>query len=200
VSRGRVGRGSATFAGAVREPGDPLPSRLPQLAFIGRSNVGKSSLINALLGRKSLARVSRTPGRTREIHFYDVAGHFCLVDLPGYGFARVPPEVRQAWRPLIDSYLATSPGLVGVVLLLDARRGVSSDDREMLDQLAALETPTLFALTKVDKLNRTERREAVASALETLGVPADQLVATSAVTGEGTDTLWESVLAAAEGP
>jgi GTP-binding protein len=168
------------------------------VALVGRSNVGKSSLINALLGRKRIARVSKTPGRTREIHFYEVDDRLCLVDLPGYGFASVPPEVRQRWPPLIESYLATSPGLVGVVVLLDARRGPSPDDRGMIDQLARLGTPTLFALTKVDKLSRSERGKALRRVLETLELPEDQVVATSAVSGEGTETLWESVAAAAD--
>lgn len=167
--------------------------------MVGRSNVGKSSLINALLGRKRLARVSKTPGRTREIHFYEVGDRFCLVDLPGYGFASAPPQVRQRWGPLIESYLSTSPRLVGVVLLLDARRGPSAEDRAMLDQLARLGTPTLFALTKVDKLPRSRRRHAGEAVREALELPEDQVVATSAVSGEGTATLWESVLAAVEG-
>ncbi|HKK08659.1 MAG TPA: ribosome biogenesis GTP-binding protein YihA/YsxC [Gemmatimonadota bacterium] len=191
--------GEAEFVGAVGEPGGPIPTRLPQVAIIGRSNVGKSSLINAVLGRKRLARVSRTPGRTQEIHFYEVDGRFCLVDLPGYGFAKVPAEVRQRWGPLIETYLSTSRGLVGVVLLLDARHGPSRDDRRMLDFLERLELPTLFVLTKVDKLSRGERREALERILETLDVPEDQLLATSAVTGEGTATLGDSVLAAVGG-
>ena len=207
MSRDRV-----EFVGAQRRPGEAIPTRLPQVALVGRSNVGKSSLINALLGRKRLARVSKTPGRTREIHFYEVDDRICLVDLPGYGFASVPPEVRQRWTPLIESYLSTSPGLVGVVLLLDARRGPSPDDRGMIDQrpankittprlidqLARLGTPTLFALTKIDKLSRSERRKAMESVRETLELPEDQVVATSAVSGEGTETLWDSVLAATE--
>jgi len=193
-----VTRDRIEFVGAQRRPGDPLPTRLPQVAVVGRSNVGKSSLINALLGRKRLARVSKTPGRTREIHFYEVDERLCLVDLPGYGFASVPAEVRQRWTPLIESYLSTSPGLVGVVLLLDARRGPSQDDRGMIDQLARLGTPTLFALTKVDKLSRSERHRATRSIQETLELPGDQVVATSAVSGEGTETLWKSVVSAVE--
>jgi len=190
--------GEAEFIGAVREPGQAPPTRLPQIAIIGRSNVGKSSLINALLNRKALARVSRTPGRTQEIHFYEVGGRFCLVDLPGYGFAKAPAEVRQRWEPLIQSYLSTSPELMGVILLLDARHGPSKDDRRMLDFLGRLELPTLFVLTKVDKLSRGKRKARMEETRELLEIPEDQLLATSAVTGEGTETLGKSVLAAVD--
>ena len=190
--------GEAEFVGAVREPGQAPPTRLPQIAIIGRSNVGKSSLINALLGRKGLARVSRTPGRTQEIHFYEVGGRFCLVDLPGYGFAKAPAEVRQRWEPLIQSYLSTSRGLAGVILLLDSRHGPSKDDRRMLDFLARLELPTLFVLTKVDKLSRGKRKARMEETRELLEIPEDQLLATSAVSGEGTKSLGDSVLAAVE--
>lgn len=181
------------FAGAVGEPGQEPPAHLPQIAIAGRSNVGKSSLINALLGRKRLARVSKCPGKTQEINFYEVNGRFFLVDLPGYGFSKAPPEVRQKWGPLIESYLATSEELLGTVVLVDCRHGPGDDDAQMVDFLARLEIPALFALTKIDKLNRSRRRESVREALEALDVPEDQLVVTSAVTGEGRDTLLESL-------
>lgn len=189
----------AEFAGAIGEPGQSPPGDLPQVAIAGRSNVGKSSLINALLGRSKLARVSKSPGKTREINFYDVEGRFFLVDLPGYGFARIPSEVRQRWGPLVESYMATSDRLLGVVVLVDSRHGPTDDDAQMVDYLARLEIPALFVLTKIDKLNRSERREAVERALDALGVPEDQLLATSALTGEGTDDLLASLLALVEG-
>lgn len=185
--------GSVTFAGAIARPGQPVPAPLPQIAFAGRSNVGKSSLINALTGRKSLARVSKTPGRTREINFFDVDGRYLIADLPGYGFAGVPEEVRRAWGPLIESYLAGSPDLLGVVLLLDARRGVLPPDRVLVDWLAGLEIPTLFALTKIDALRGGARRSAVRAVREALGVQEDQVVATSARTGTGIAALAQSV-------
>lgn len=181
------------FAGAVREPGQDPPGSLPQVAVAGRSNVGKSSLINAMLGRKGIARVSKRPGKTQEINFYRVDRWYFLVDLPGYGFARAPSEVRQRWGPLIESYLATSEELLGVVVLVDCRHGPSDDDAQMVDYLARLKIPALFVLTKIDKLNRGEREEALGKARKALGVPEDQLLATSALTGEGTDTLLESL-------
>lgn len=186
---------SVEFVGAIAEAGAEPPARKPQIAIAGRSNVGKSSLINAVLGRKKLARVSKRPGKTQEINFYEVDGRFCLVDLPGYGFAEVPARIRQEWGPLIESYLATSEKLLGVVQLVDCRHGPSKDDAQMLEFLGRLELPTLFVLTKIDKLGRAERQDAIASAREELGVPRDQLLVTSAVTGEGTEELLESMTA-----
>lgn len=198
---------SVEFAGAIAKPGQAPPGVLPQIAFSGRSNVGKSSLINRLLERhrKEIARVSATPGKTQEINFYRVRAEidgtdddFFLVDLPGYGFAKAPSEVRQKWGPLIESYLATSRRLLGVVVLVDCRHGPSDDDAQMVDYLARLEIPALFVLTKVDKLNRTQQEEALREAREALGVPRDQLLATSALSGEGTADLWASLTALVE--
>lgn len=183
------------FAGAIGLPQQDPPDELPQVAVAGRSNCGKSSLINAVVGRKSLARVSQTPGKTREINFYLVNDSFFLVDLPGYGYARAPGDTRDLWPTLIDPYLADNERLRGVVVLLDCRRGVLPIDRRLLSFLAEAGTPVLYVLTKIDKLNRTERREAVEGVRRELEAPADQVLATSARTREGVDDLVESVLA-----
>ena len=169
-------------------------STLPEVAFAGRSNVGKSSLLNVLLRRKSAARVSRTPGRTREINFFRVNDAFILVDLPGYGYARIAQERRAEWRPLIEEYLKRSPALKGLVLLLDARRDPSDDDRAMLEFLADRETPVLVAITKMDKFGSEAglaRVQAIAAALD---LDADQVVPVSARTGLGRDDLAEALM------
>ncbi|HET7631410.1 MAG TPA: ribosome biogenesis GTP-binding protein YihA/YsxC [Gemmatimonadaceae bacterium] len=171
----------------------PAPG-LPEIAFAGRSNVGKSSLLNVLVKRRKLARVSNTPGRTREINFFAINGRFTLVDLPGYGYARVSKTRKAEWRPLIEGYLASSAELRGVVQLLDARRDPSDDDLAMLDFLADLGAPTLVAATKVDKLRASERAGRLAELAIRAGVSDDHVIPFSAVTGEGRDALAESVV------
>ena len=170
-------------------------AKLPEVAFAGRSNVGKSSLINKLVRRKKLARVSNTPGRTREINFFAVNGKFVLADLPGYGYARVSKERKAAWRPLIEGYLRGSPALKGVVQLLDARRKPSDDDLQMLEFLAQVGTPTIIVATKVDKLPKAERSERIEELAREAAVDLDQVIPFSAVSGEGRDELAEAIVA-----
>lgn len=187
---------SIEFLGGMAEAGGWRPEpKLPEIAFAGRSNVGKSSLINALVRRRKAARVSNTPGRTREINFFDVNGRFVLADLPGYGYARISKEKRAAWRPLIEGYLKGSPRLRGVVQLLDARHQPSEDDLQMLDFLASRETPTLIVATKVDKLKASERDARIAALALEAGVEGDQVIPFSAVTGLGRDDLAEAIVA-----
>ncbi|MFQ5528750.1 MAG: ribosome biogenesis GTP-binding protein YihA/YsxC [Gemmatimonadota bacterium] len=183
------------FAGAIGAPGQDPPGRFPQVAVAGRSNCGKSSLINALVGRKKLARVSQVPGKTREINFYLINNQFFLTDLPGYGFARAPEEARDQWRRLIEGFLTRNEDLAGIIVLIDARRGLLTQDEQLLAWLTTLQIPALFALTKIDKLNRSGRRRAEESLRGDLGLPADQVIATSAHSGEGVDTLRDSLFA-----
>jgi GTP-binding protein len=173
---------------------------LPEVAFTGRSNVGKSSLINRLVRRKALARVSNTPGRTREIHFFRVNHDFVLADLPGYGYARISKERKKEWRPLMESYLRRSTGLRGVVQLLDVRRDPTDDDLVMFDFLAELSVPVLVVITKVDKLTRAVARARVAELSEGLGLDADQVIPFSSVTGEGRDDLAAAVMSLVREP
>jgi len=194
MSQPLVVRG-VTFAGAVVTPEQAPPGSLPQIAFAGRSNVGKSSLINRLLGRprSKIAHVSSTPGKTRALNFYEVNGTFYLVDLPGSGYARVPHHLRDAWRELVDRYLAENAFLKGVVYLVDSRHPPSAGDRAFVERLAELGTPTLVAVTKVDKLKAREREQLQSRILQPLGVTDDQVVVSSAKTGEGTEELLEAM-------
>ena len=162
---------------------------LPEVAFVGRSNVGKSSLLNRLMRRKAFARVSNTPGRTREIHFFDVNRQFILADLPGYGYARIGKSRKAEWRPLIEGFLRHSANLRGVVQLLDVRHDPTGDDHVMLDFLADLGVPTIVAVTKVDKLSRAQAQARVQLLAKSLGLDVDQIVPFSARTGEGRDEL-----------
>ena len=169
------------------------PAELPEIAFAGRSNVGKSSLLNRLIHRKKFARVSNTPGRTREVNFFKVNGQFVLVDLPGYGYARISKERRAEWKPLIESYLKASPQLRGIVHLLDVRHDPTNDDRQMLDFLGELGVPTIVVLTKIDKLRPSERKKRLPELASMLGVDDDQMIPFSAVTGEGRNDLAEAM-------
>jgi len=169
-------------------------NELPEIAFAGRSNVGKSSLLNRLVRRKAFARVSNTPGRTREINFFKVNDQFVLADLPGYGYARISKERKAEWRPLIEGYLRSSPALRGVVQLLDVRHDPTEDDRQMLDFLAELETPTVVVLTKIDKLSPQAAADRVREIGERLRLDADQMIPFSAVTGAGRDELAEALV------
>ena len=189
------------FLGGMAESAGWRPStELPEVAFSGRSNVGKSSLLNKLVRRKAFARVSKTPGRTREINFFEVNGKFVLVDLPGYGYAQVSKARKAEWRPLIEGYLGNSSQLRGIVQLLDARREPSPDDVGMLDFLAELEIPALIAITKIDKLGARERETRVSELSRALGLDPEQMILFSAVTGEGRDELAEALMALLEQP
>jgi GTP-binding protein len=183
------------FIGGMAENHGWRPeSSLPEVAFAGRSNVGKSSLLNTLVRRKSFARVSRTPGRTREINFFRVNNAFVLVDLPGYGYARISKEKKKGWRPMIESYLRRTTQLRGIVLLLDIRREPSEDDRAMLDFLAEVEVPTIVVLTKADKLSKAGARERAAEISRALALGDDQVIQFSAQTGEGRVELLEALM------
>jgi GTP-binding protein len=183
------------FIGGMAEKHGWRPeSSLPEVAFAGRSNVGKSSLLNALVRRKSFARVSRTPGRTREINFFRVNNTFVLVDLPGYGYARISKAKKAEWRPMIESYLRRTTQLRGIVLLLDIRREPSEDDRATLDFLAELGVPTIVALTKADKLTKADARDTVSRISRILALEPDQVIQFSAHSGEGRVELLDALI------
>ncbi len=180
---------------------DALPdATLPEVAFAGRSNVGKSSLINALTGRKALARTSRTPGRTQQLNFFDVAGRFILVDMPGYGYASVSKTKKEEWQELIRDYLRGRPSLRCVFVLVDSRHGVKDSDREMMKLLDECAAPYRIVLTKADEIKNSERDHAARAAAAIIRQHAaghPEPVFTSAREKEGLDELRDIILKAA---
>ena len=168
---------------------------LPEIALVGRSNVGKSTLLNRLVGRRALARISRTPGKTRALNVFSWGERCYLVDVPGYGWARVGQKERAALRRLVEGYLATRPQLAGVLWLLDLRRDPSPDDVAIGALLAGRSVPALAVLTKADQVSRGRRDARVRAVAGRLGLDEAACVVTSAHTREGMEDLRESVLA-----
>ncbi len=180
---------------------------LPEIAILGRSNVGKSSFLNALVGRRSLARTSATPGKTRLLHFYRVEDACYLVDLPGYGYAAVSKSEQRTWRPRVESYLrGTRPTLVGALLLVDVRRELQDEERDLLAWLAREQIPGNLVLTKSDKLKPGEAAARLRALAAEIGVAPERLALVSSKTRRGLDTVatwvhtWTGVeLRAADG-
>jgi GTP-binding protein len=166
-------------------------SESPEYAFLGRSNVGKSSLLNTLVGQRRLAFFSSTPGRTQSINFYRVDGDLLFVDLPGYGYAKVAREVAQAWGRVVETYLKERSSLTLALLLLDARRGWMEKDLQLRDWLEFHQRPYLVVATKVDKLNQKERSDSEKAIRREQ--PAGDLVWFSAVTGQGVREIWQTI-------
>jgi GTP-binding protein len=186
-----------TFVGSFPDPLVRLDPLLPELAFIGRSNVGKSSLFNALVGKPGLARVSGTPGKTTLLNAFRLPD-FYLIDLPGYGFARAGKAARAGYRRLITRYLGERPTLAGVIWLLDVRREPSKDDFEIGDLLIESGRPVLAVLTKSDKLTRTAGAARARELATALGLEQDQVQITSSRSGVGIAELGQSILATSQ--
>jgi len=186
---------SADFlTGAVKAKDYP-PYGPPEIAFAGRSNVGKSSLINCLVRRRRLVRVSAQPGRTQQINFFSLnQDQLRLVDLPGYGFAKVPLAVKATWRKMVEAYLESRSTLRGVVVILDIRRDPSPDDLMLLDYLAAQKRPIILAITKADKLSRNQQSSRLAKLKPQLSAYDPKPTLASATTGLGREELWQRLL------
>ena len=167
---------------------------LPEVALAGRSNVGKSSLLNRLTGRKKLARISKTPGKTRELNLYRIDSKLIIVDLPGYGYAKVPDAVKQKWADLIESYLHAREELAGIVHLVDSRHAPSADDVQMHEWIRHYDVPALIVATKADKISKTKRADSLKTITKTLD-PSEEtrIVLFSATTGEGAGDIWKWV-------
>ncbi|NVM57131.1 MAG: YihA family ribosome biogenesis GTP-binding protein [Desulfobacterales bacterium] len=184
---------SAQFVTSAVKPSQyPSPNR-PEVAFGGRSNVGKSSLINTLLGRKNLVKTSSTPGRTQTINFFLINDSFYFVDLPGYGYAKAPVEVRKKWGPMVEKYLNGRQNLCAVVVILDVRRMPNQADHDLLGWLAHYNIPEIVVLTKADKLKKNKQAQQRTLIAEELSKDPSSLILFSAATGLGKQQLWKAV-------
>mgnify|MGYP001585318795 CR=1 FL=1 len=181
---------SAEFIKSAVKPADFPKEKLPEIAIVGRSNVGKSSLINTLLSRKGLAKTSSTPGRTQLINFFRINHKLIFVDLPGYGYAKVSASVKKSWQPMIEGYLKDRENLKGVVLIMDMRRPPEEEEDMLLDFLSSFSIPSILALTKADKLSGNEKIKQLRLFKKNLD---ENLIPFSAVTGEGKDALWKAI-------
>lgn len=185
---------SAEFVSSAVKAANYPTGELPEVALAGRSNVGKSSLLNRLVNRKGLARSSNTPGRTRLLNFFLVNGLFRLVDLPGYGYAKVPVGERESWRKMVEGYLETRENLRGVVLLVDSRHPPTAQDAQMYDWLRHQGVPAAVVATKADKLSRSRLLQSLKVIRATLPLAeGDQLVPFSAETGLGREELLKII-------
>ena len=195
--------GPCDFVWGAQKTGDALPpANLPEVAFVGRSNVGKSSLVNALTGRKTLARVSQTPGATRQINFFNLGNTLMLADLPGYGFAKVSRSEADAWQEMIFAYLRGRSPLRRALLLIDARRGPKDSDAQVLGLLNQAAVSTLIVLTKIDEVPQKDRAavlEATQEQARRHTVALEEVIATSAQTGDGIAALREHLFALTAG-
>jgi len=184
---------SAEFVTSAVKPSQYPPAVFPEIAFAGRSNVGKSSLINTLVNRKRPVKTSSTPGRTQLINFFNINEAFSFVDIPGYGYAKVPAAVKKNWGPMIETYITTRKTLKGVVLILDIRRTPGPEEMNMLDWLNHYDIPSVPVLTKSDKLSKTKQQLQRKEIANTLSADKDNLILFSAKSRQGKDEVWDAV-------
>jgi GTP-binding protein len=184
---------SAEFIKSAVKPAQYPDAVLPEFAFTGRSNVGKSSLINTLVNRKRLVKTSATPGRTQLINFFLINKTFSFVDLPGFGYAKVPASVRKKWGPMIETYLSTRKTLKGVALIMDVRRIPGIQDLYFIEWLYYYNIPGILILTKADKLSKTKQLTQQATIAKALSVDKDDLVLFSAKSRLGKDVVWDAI-------
>ncbi|MCD6137462.1 MAG: YihA family ribosome biogenesis GTP-binding protein [Deltaproteobacteria bacterium] len=184
---------SATFVGSAVKPSQYPPEKRPEIAFAGRSNVGKSSLINTLLNRKKLVKTSSSPGRTQTINFFLINNRFYFVDLPGYGYAKVPVSVRKTWRPMVEKYVSTRENLCAVVVIFDIRRIPNQADCDLLSWLAYYHIPEIVVLTKADKVKKSNHDQQCKQISQELSRDPSSLIPFSAITGLGKERLWKAI-------
>lgn len=184
---------SAEFMRGAVKPADYPPQGPPEVAFAGRSNVGKSSLINCLVNRKKLVKTSNTPGRTQQINFFEINETYYFVDLPGYGYARVSKALRAQWGPMIGGYVANRPTLALMVMLVDVRRQPEEEEIQLLSMCKARRLDCMVIVTKADKVKQREAQASLKFTMETLGLSRDSVLLFSTKTRMGRDALWEKI-------
>lgn len=184
---------SADFVKSAVKPSHYPPAILPEIAFSGRSNVGKSSLINTLVNRKRLVKTSSTPGRTQLINFFNINNAFSFVDLPGFGYARVPESIKRTWGPMVEAYLTTRKTLKGVVLIMDIRRVPGAQELEFIEWLRYYRIPSILILTKADKLSKSKQMNQHIAITKILGVDRNDLILFSAKSRMGKDAIWAAI-------
>jgi GTP-binding protein len=184
---------SAEFVKSAVKPSQYPQDNLPEIAFAGRSNVGKSSLINTLVNRKNLVKTSSTPGRTQLINFFKVNDALSFVDLPGYGYAKVPVAVKKEWGPMVENYLSTRSALMGVVLIMDLRRNPQDEELDFISWLEEFNIARILVLTKIDKLSKSKQIQQRQLISKRLGVASSDLHLFSAKTRMGKDAVWNSI-------
>lgn len=184
---------SSEFITSAVKPSQYPPAVLPEIAFAGRSNVGKSSLINTLLNRKRLVKTSSTPGRTQLINFFLINEKFSFVDLPGYGYAKVPVSVQKTWGPMIETYLTSRETLKGIVLIMDIRRMPGNYELDLMDWFYHYKIPAILILTKADKLSKTKQIKQHLSISKALSVDKKNLILFSIKSRQGKDDVWDAI-------
>ena len=189
---------SAEFITSATKPSQYPPANLPEIAFAGRSNVGKSSLINTLVNRKRLVKTSSTPGRTQLINFFNINETMVFVDLPGYGYAKVPHAVRKKWGPMIENFLSKRKTLKGVVVILDVRRIPKTEDFDLIRWLNYYNIAFILVITKADKLSKNKQLKQQTAIQRALSIDKQGVVMFSAKTRLGRDALWEAILSLVE--
>ena len=189
---------SAEFVTSAVKPAQYPPVKYPEMAFAGRSNVGKSSLINTLVNRKRLVKTSSTPGRTQLINFFDINNRFTFVDLPGYGYAKVPTAVRKKWGPMIETYLSGRDTLKGVVVIMDIRRTPREEEHDLIAWLKHYSIARILVLTKADKLSKTKQDKQPTAVASSLEVDSSDLILFSAKSRQGREAVWDAIISLTE--
>ena len=184
---------SADFVKSAVKPSHYPPAILPEIGFTGRSNVGKSSLINTLVNRKHLVKTSSTPGRTQLINFFNINNAFSFVDLPGFGYAKVPKSIKKTWGPMVETYLSTRQTLKGVVLIMDIRRIPRTQEFDFIEWLRYYKIPSILTLTKADKLSKSKQMNQHIAIAKILKIDRNDLILFSAKSRMGKDATWAAI-------